>query len=220
MEDYTTSKYRIKFNKVNYDNNLEIKQFEKNAYVIKDIDYNNLSNRANFICKNCKLNFDLAKLCVSYSYGEEITILCWIRQEELDDDTSCNFARCYVILQDYDNNKKNITKKLKNLQYNIIPFGRKLLEVDARFAQVDIIRFVICTNEKYAKKVNKMGILGNCLFRDFWSNFKAITRKQKCVDVTRQYSRLWSKPLSEQFIEFIWYSLYIRIGGQPSYIRY
>ena len=58
MEDYTTSKYRIKFNKVNYDNNLEIKQFEKNAYVIKDIDYNNLSNRANFICKNCKLNFD------------------------------------------------------------------------------------------------------------------------------------------------------------------
>ncbi len=221
MEDYTINEYRIKFNMVDYNNTLEINKFETNANIIKEIDYNNLSNTTNIICKNSKLNYDVCKLCVSYSYGEEITILCWIRQWELDDINYSNLARCYVILQDCDNNKKNLKRKLENLQYNIISFGRKLLEVDARFTQVDTIRFVICTNEKYAKKVNKMGILGNCLlFKDFWSNFKASTRKQKCVDVTRQYSRLWSKPLSDQFIEFMWYSLYIRIGGRPSYIRY
>lgn len=167
------------------------------------------------------LNNDLAKLTSSFIYGKHIQILCYINSSELiaHHRMGIRVARCYVILNDTEGNtKKQIKQKLKDLQRHIIPYGKNILEekydlniewVDCQnqthgkeiFAEIDYIRFIICTRQHYFEKSCK--ILDNgysaVIFQDFARGSGRNSTKQRTTDVLRTGVTIWPTP----FIDFL-----------------
>jgi len=167
------------------------------------------------------LNNDLAKLASSFVYGTHIQILCHIDPDELItyERRGIRVARCYVILNNTERDtKKQIKQKLKDLQRDIIPYGKNILEekynldiewVDCQnqthgkeiFKEIDYIRFVICTRQHYFEKSCKIITNGysDVIYYDFVRGSGRNSIKQRTTDVLRTGVTIWPTP----FIDFL-----------------
>ena len=225
------NKYDIQFMMVNYVNDTpeEIYDYLYNA----NMDWLHMPDakkcqgkyqeNARAIKESTPLYLDLAKFITSFRYTNHVQILCYISEQELQDNELMGIrqAKCYVILNGIDETKnKEIQKNLDDLRNRIVPLGKKLLEQDERFVQIDYIRFIICTRQRYLKKSYDIMNGKNTIYQDFCMGNGRNSKKQKAVDVLRTTVVIWPKPIFDHIFNLGNYSLHIRIGGNGSLMRY
>jgi hypothetical protein len=180
------------------------------------------------------LNDNLSRLTASFIYGQHVQILCHVASHELDDNErmGIRLAKCYVILNDTKgNSKKQIKKKLKDLQKNIVPYGKNILEGkydlnikwkdsndiiygNELFQEIDYIRFIVCTREHYFQKTMTMMDKGPnfLLFKDFCRSHGRRSCKQRVTDVTRNSVSFWNTPMIDFILTFPRFHFQVQFG--------